>query len=74
MAISCILIRINGAINEKMVSISAKLTVKKNWYNSTFGELSKNEKKKRKKRNKVKNYQKKRRRAISLQQWKPSWD
>ena len=36
--ILCILIRINEEINEKIVSMSAKLTIKVN--NSTFGELS----------------------------------
>ena len=40
LTISCILIRINGAINEKTVSMSTKLTIKNTWYNSTLGELS----------------------------------
>ena len=50
MAISCLLIRINGAINEKMVSISAKLTVKRLDITLLLEsiELSKNEKREEK--------------------------
>ena len=37
---SCILIRIKGAINDKIVSIECITNYKKTWYNPTFGELS----------------------------------
>ena len=49
LAISCILIRINGAINEKMVSISAKLTVKRLDITLLLESYQKRKKKKKKK-------------------------
>ena len=54
MAISCILIRINGTINEKMVSISAKLTVERLDITLLLENYKKNEKKKEEKETRLK--------------------
>ena len=49
-AISCILFRINGAINEKIVSISAKLTVERLDITQFWRVIKKWNKKKKKKK------------------------